>query len=162
MSSRSDPRGIVRRRCHAPLVLLLAAAACGESSGGLLDVTPGEPGGPGVVLVVVIHTVGGRHLKFPLNGFQPGAIHHCREDGRRYLTPMYELSLVSPGGRRAHLCPEYSDPGLQLHLVFPDRPALKVTLLCESCVTPGGYYPPLGTDIRIPWSEIASIEMVRE
>ncbi len=138
-----------------------AAAGCWESSGGSYDRTATAPAGPGAVLAVVVHTVDGRHLKFP-GAFQPSAIHHCREDGQRYLTPIHELSLISPGGHRQQLCPEYSDPSLQLHLVFPNRPALKVTLICESCVTPGGYYPPLRGDLRVPWSEISSIEVLRE
>jgi hypothetical protein len=149
------------RQVLLALVLAVAAASCGESSGGWPNRTPTAPEGPGAVLVVVVHTTDGRHLKFPLGGFQPGAIHHCREDGKRHLTPMHELSVVFPGGHRQPLCPEYSDPTLQLHLVFPDRPALKVTLICESCITPGGYYPPLGVDVRIPWSEISSIEIMR-
>ncbi len=149
---------------HAQLALMLAvaAASCWEPSGGSPDRTPTGPGGPGSILVVVVHTVDGRHLKFPLGGFQPESIHHCREDGERHLTRIHELSFVIPGGRRQPLCLEYSDPTLQLHLIFPDRPALKVTLICESCVVPGGYYPPLGVDVRIPWSEISAIEMMRE
>lgn len=152
------------RACrHAQLALMLAvaAASCWEPGGGSLGRTPTGPGGPGSILVVVVHTLDGRHLKFP-GGFQPSTIHHCREDGKRHLTQIQELSLVIPGGHRQHLCPEYSDPSLQLHLIFPDRPALKVTLICENCVIPGGYYPPLGVDVRIPWSEISSIEMMRE
>jgi hypothetical protein len=142
-------------------MLMVAAASCAESSGGFPDRTPTAPGGPGPVLVVVIHTVDGQHLKFP-GGFQPSSFHHCREDGKRHLTAIHELSMVFPGGHRQPLCPEYSDPALQLHLVFPDQPAVKVTLICETCVTPGGYYPPLGTDVRIPWSEVSSIEVMRE
>ena len=112
--------------------------------------------------MVVVHTIDGRHLKFPLSGFEPSAIHHCREDGERHLTGIHELSFVIPGGRRQHLCPEYVNPTLQLRLVFPDQPALKVTLICERCITPGGYYPPLDVDVRIPWSYINFIEVMRE
>ncbi len=144
------------------LVLAVAATSCFEPSGGSAGRTPTGPEGPGSILVVVVHTDDGRHLKFPLSGFQPGAIHHCREDGKRHLTQIHELSFVIPGGHRQPLCPEYSSPALQLHLIFPDRPALKVTLICETCVTPGGYYPPLGVDVRIPWSEISAIELMRE
>lgn len=148
---------------HAYLTLVLAAASasCAEPSGGSFDRSATAPEGPGSVLVIVVHTVDGRHLKFP-ETFQPSSIHHCREDGRRHLTSIHELSLISPGGRRQQLCPEFSDPSLQLNLIFPDRPALKVTLICESCVTPGGYYPPLRRDLYIPWEEISSIEMLRE
>ncbi len=147
---------------HLAVILAVAAVSCFEPPGGSPDRTPTEPGGPGSVLAVVVHTVGGKHLKFPLSGFQPVSIHHCREDGEQHLTPVHELSFIFPGGYRQHLCPQFSDEALQLHLVFPDRPALKVTLICERCVIPGGYYPPLGINVLIDWSEISSIEIIRE
>jgi hypothetical protein len=147
-------------RLWLPTVLGLALAACEEYGGW--KPTPGGTTGP-ALFTPVIHTVDGRHLKFPAGSFQPNAIAHCRDDGRRYLTSMYDLVHISPMSNGPSLCPEFSGDVLRLYLFFADGPAIKVSTHCpDGCVTPGGYYPPLGMDVYVPWSDISYIEFQRE
>ncbi len=150
-----------------PLAALLTATVhgCGEPSGGTgrIPSAPLAPRGPAGAFQPIIHTIDGRHFALTPGSFEPASVEHCREDGGRHLTSIFELSGISPIGRRSSLCKELAGSYLILHLRFVERPAIKVTTLCENgCVVPGGYYPPLGTVIRIPWSEISSIEFRRD
>ncbi len=154
--------------CQGPptrtLILLLLALVvildgCGTGSGGDSR-EPRDPIGLDDGFHVIVHTIDGRHLRFAEGLFEPSAIEHCREDGKRHLTTIYELRALYPGGKVARsLCPDLSGQFMTFRLVFPDEPQLKVTSICpDGCVVPGGYYPPLAMDVRIPWSEIIYIE----
>lgn len=154
------------KRPPLPLQVLLAVflaaaiAGCNDTSDG--ERVPSGPGRWAGNFQPIIHTIDGRHLRFDAGSFQPVSIEHCREDGQRHATPIFDLSEIKPAGHMRSLCPELSGRFQMLHLIFPDRPALKVTLLCEDgCVTPGGYYPPLGIDVRVPWSQMYYIELWR-
>ncbi len=149
-------------RLAVALWLAAAATSCSDVSNGVPRI-PSEPPGPVGNFRPIIHTLDGRHLLFATGGFQPSEIEHCREDGKRHLTTIYELARISPMGHSEPMCPELSGRVLRLYLVFPQGPALKVTTHCENgCVEPGGYYPPLGTDVHVPWSEIFYIEFRRD
>jgi hypothetical protein len=75
------------------------------------------------------------------------------------MTSIFELRRITPMGNGNSLCEGFSGTVLGLYLVFVDSPAEKVTTHCpDGCVVPGGYYPPLGTVVFIPWSEISYIE----
>jgi len=144
-----------------PFVLTLLLDGCDDSRVYRGSVT--GPGKGGYGNWVIVHTVGGAHLVFGASHFRPQVIEHCREDGRQHLTSIYELTELFPGGHTTRsMCPELSGRFMIFRLVFPDQPLQKVTSLCEDgCVTPGGYYDPLGVDVRIPWSEISYIEVRR-
>lgn len=158
--------GGTARYSIGPLFALAASLAfgvlsCNDLSGDKLLI-PAEPPGPAGNFQPIIHTVDGRHFAFRPESFEPSSIEHCREDALRHLTSMFELSRISPIGDSDSLCPELSGRYLRLHLTFVEGEAIKVTSTCvDGCVTPGGYYPPLGSVVRIPWSEIASVEFRR-
>ena len=142
------------------LILLLATVQSGCDSGPRSTTKRGPTGPPGSNFHVIVHTDDGRHLWFDAGSFRPSAIEHCRADGQRHLTTIYELTQLWPGGHGfKSLCPDLSGSFMMLRLVFPDQPALKVSTMCpDGCAMPGGYYPPLGLDVSIPWSEILYIE----
>lgn len=144
------------------LAAALLAAGCEDSRKCCAHVSTG-PIDSDYGYYAVIHTLDGRHLVFQITAFKPQSVDHCREDGQPHFTSVYDLSQVVPGGTTTRsLCPNLSGRFMNLTLVFPDAPLLKVTSLCEDgCVTPGGYYEPLGMDVRVPWSEIYYIEFLR-
>lgn len=151
-----------RRRVIVAFLCFAAAPGCGEESTGPRRINS-RPADPVADFTPIVHTTDGRRLAFTAAGFQPNSIEHCRDDGYRHLTPIYELAGIQPAGHGASLCPELSGRFLRFQLIFRAEPAIKVTSLCEEgCVTPGGYYPPLGVDVRIPWSQIAYIEFQQE
>ncbi|UCF18525.1 MAG: hypothetical protein JSU87_11310 [Gemmatimonadota bacterium] len=148
------------RPWQALALLGLALAACDDTPGW--KPTPAGPSAPGG-FAPVIHTNDGRHLKFEAGSFQPSAIDHCRDDGRRHLTSIYDLVQISPMSTGPSLCPEFSGAVLRLHLFHVNGTALKVSTHCpDGCVTPGGYYPPLGTNVYVPWGDIYYIEFRRQ
>ncbi len=141
-------------------VLAYSVLSCNDLSGGK-PLIPAEPPGPAGNFQPIIHTVDG-HLAFRAESFEPSSIEHCREDALRHLTSIFQLSRISPIGKGDSLCPELSGRFLRLHLTFFEGAAMKVTSTCvDGCVAPGGYYPPLSSVVRIPWSEIASVEFRR-
>ncbi len=142
--------------------LLAAMVGCGEREERISPIVTEPPISAGSV-TPIIHTLDGRHLRFTAGSFEPSHIEHCRPDGLRHMTSIYELLRISPMGRGESMCPEYSGQVLRLYLVLAHGPAVKTSTHCEDgCVVPGGYYPPLGTVIRIPWSEISYIEFQRD
>lgn len=152
---------------HSGVALVAALAfslvgACGEEATWSPPRTGGGPPGATGSVQPVIHTIDGRHLAFPPGDFRPGDIEHCREGGERRITSIFDLARVTPRGKTAPLCPDLRGRVQALRLEFPDRPAVKVTTMCEDgCVTPGGYYPPLDRTVVVPWSEIAAVELRR-
>lgn len=144
------------------LAAALLAAGCEDSRKCCASVSTG-PIDSDYGYYAVVHTVDGRHLVFAITDFRPQNIEHCREDGQPHFTSVYDLSRVVPGGTTTRsLCPNMRGRFMTLTLTFPDAPLIKVTSLCEDgCVRPGGYYEPLGTHVRIPWSDIYSIEFRR-
>ncbi len=153
-----------RSLAFRPLIAaLLASTLMGcDGSSGREPRIPYEPPGPAGDFQPIIHTLDGRHLAFKPGDFEPRGIEHCREDGNRHLTSIFELSAISPAGKTESLCPELAGRFVRLNLQFVEETLIKATTICENgCVEPGGYYPPLGAVIRIPWSEIAMIEFRR-
>ena len=142
-------------------LLLVAALSCGDPSSSFVR-DPTQPPSTAADFQPIIHTLDGRHLRFSAGGFEPNVVEHCREDGGRHATSIFELSAITPMGQGESLCPEFSGRVQRLELSFPVRPAQKVSLHCEGgCVVPGGYYPPLDTDVRVAWSQIVYIEFRR-
>ncbi len=145
------------RAWQAAALLSLALVACDDTPGW--KPTPAGPTVPGD-FVPVIHTNDGRHLKFEPASFQPGTIDHCREDGQRHLTSIYDLVQISPMSVGPSLCPGLGGEVLRLHLFHINGTAFKVSTHCpDGCVTPGGYYPPLGVNVYVPWSNVYYIEL---
>jgi hypothetical protein len=141
--------------------LIAGAANCGDPSSSFVR-DPTQPPSTAANFQPIIHTLDGRHLRFAAGGFQPSVVEHCREDGRRYATSIFQLTAITPMGQGESLCLELSGRVQRLELSFLEAPAQKVSLHCvEGCVVPGGYYPPLNTDVRVPWSQIVYIEFRR-
>lgn len=70
---------------------------------------------------------------------------------------------MRPIGRGRSFCPELAGEYLRLQLTFARGEAQKVSSTCpDGCVDPGGFYPPIGTVLRIPWSQVAFIEFRRD
>ncbi len=102
-----------------PLAALLTATVhgCGEPSGGAgrIPAAPLAPRGPAGSFQPIIHTIDGRHFAFRPGDFEPASVEHCREDGSRHLTSIFELTGISPIGRRSSLCEELAGSYLILH-----------------------------------------------